>query len=151
MIRMTWIKKQLLVRAVTLTLMLVCFSGMVMFIDNRLISGICCLAMAAVAVARLQLVRESVNGMKPRVWALRARPSYPVGDEREQHLVLSAGYIAGQTVVVLTIILVFGLALMNAAHPAVVPLPVVVVAVLGMMIIHEWLVVGLYWYLEANQ
>lgn len=148
---MTWIKKQLLVRAVTMTLMLVCFSGLVMFIDSRLLSGVCCLAMAVVAIIRLRLVRESVNGMKPRIWALRARPSYPAGDEREQHLVLSAGYIAGQTVVVLTIVFVFGLALMNAAHPVMVPLPVVVVAVLGMMIIHEWLVVGLYWYLEAHQ
>lgn len=64
---MTWIKKQLLVRAVTMTLMLVCFSGLVMFIDSRLLSGVCCLAMAVVAIIRLRLVSESVNGMKPRV------------------------------------------------------------------------------------
>lgn len=151
MIKMTWIKKQLLVRAVTLTMLLACFSGMVIFIRNRLLSGTCCHVMAVIAVIRLRLVRQSGTGIKPQMGALQTRPLYPAGDEREQYLVLSAGYIAGQTTVMITVVLAFGLALVNAAKAVVVPFSAVVAAVLGIIIIHEWLVVGLYWYLEANR
>lgn len=144
---MTWIKKQLLLRATTMTGLLIGFSGTVFFINNRILFAICSLSIAAIAIIRLFIIHEKAPNSHQKFWALHARPTYPIGDEREQSLILSAGYIAGQATMGVAIIIIFILALTNATTALTISLPVVVAIIIAIMITHEWLVLDFYWYL----
>ncbi|MFK5675560.1 MULTISPECIES: hypothetical protein [unclassified Ligilactobacillus] len=147
---MTWIKKQLLLRAITMTGLLICFCGTVIFVNTHIPFAICSLSMVAFAFTRIFMLHKKAPNSHQRFWALHARPTYPIGDEREQNLILSAGYIAGQATMGVAIIIIFILSFANATTALTVSLPIVVTIIIAIIIAHEWLVLGFYWYLTSK-
>lgn len=147
---MTLVKKQALIRTITMSIVLILYWLAICFINNQLLFGIFCISMAVISIVRMYISRQFRTKSDKGTLTLSFMHSYPIGDEREQYLMLNAGYIAGQVIVIFVFVLTVVLALTNAIKFMMVPIPEIMALIIGIIIVHEWLVIGIYWYLDAK-
>ena len=102
---MTLVKKQALIRTITMSIVLILWWLAICFINNRLLFGIFCISMAVIAFIRMNISRHFITKSDKGTLTLPFIHSYLIGDEREQYLMLNAGYIAGQVIVIFVFVL----------------------------------------------